>query len=526
MANSPRSDVTSGAVLVRAEPGSTIAAGLVLELNERRFAARLATPDEPIPAKIAAVVWVLEQRTMFERLQRAHATSPVPNLVLAATRPLAREALEHLDERDDLTTLSDAAEVIEWRLRRMLQQALRSVADLDALTGLLGRRAYMARIERAVNSPVTEGATGVIYLDLDDFKRLNDTLGHVGGDMAIRAVAASLEHVFEPDDVVARIGGNEFAVLLTRADTESLVRAGTAALRAVAATHVRALGQHPPLLASAGLALMSPGSTETQLLSEADVAMYEAKCAGGNRLVFYRDEDEGGDHFGRDLRLRHFESATRVATERLVEMITLKGRRIIDEAKREANVCALTELYNRRFFMTQLPREIERARAERRPLSIMLLDIDHFRDVNSTHGWPTGDRVLQAFAAVLRSAVRTTDWVARYGGEEFVIVMPNASLEIASQVAERVRHAFAATDVESIAGQRVTTTSSAGVAELTDADDSAIAFLQQASEALRQAKSGGRNQVVTRGLTDTSVRRLHTLESAHTARHEGDETRM
>jgi two-component system cell cycle response regulator len=223
--------------------------------------------------------------------------------------------------------------------------------------------------------------------------------------------------------------------------------------------------------------------------------MYEAKGTGGSCLVQYREADSNDDPMAPDLRMRHFETATRVATERLVEMITLKGKRLINAANHEANVCALTSLYNRRYFDAQMQREIQRARSEGRPLSLVLLDIDRFHDVNTTHGWPTGDRVLQAIATVLQSAVRATDWVARYGGEEFVIVMPDTTLESAQPVAERVRQAFAGTVIDGVEGQHVAATLSAGVAQFGATADSAIALVQQASMALLQAKSGGRNRV-------------------------------
>ena len=488
-------ETAGGHVIVRAEPHSAIAAGLVLELNERRFPARCLRQSEPMPDSAVAVLWVIEQKPMLEQLQRSRAASPLPNLVLAATRSLGREALEHLDDRDDLASLADTAEVIDWRLRRLLQQQMRGLVDLDPLTGLQSRRAFMPRVEQAISAPAGHGVTGLILFDLDGFKLFNDALGHVAGDMALRAVGAGLAHVFEPQDVVARIGGDEFAALLTRADEAELARAGEAAVRAIAATQVRALGEHPALRISGGLTVLRAAEPVSQPMVEADVAMYEAKGTGGGCLVLYREADRNADPLAPDLRMRHFETATRVATERLVEMITLKGRRLINAANHEANVCALTSLYNRRYFDAQMQREIQRARAEGRPLSLVLLDIDRFHDVNTTHGWPTGDRVLQAFATVLQSAVRATDWVARYGGEEFVIVMPDTTLDSAQPVAERVRQAFANTVIDGVEGQRVVATLSAGVAQFGPMADSAIALVQQASMALLQAKSGGRNRV-------------------------------
>jgi diguanylate cyclase (GGDEF)-like protein len=490
-----RADPAGGAVVVRAAPDSAIAAGLVLELNERHFSARCLKQGEPNPQTAAAVLWVIEHRDILEQLQRARAASPLPNLVLAATRTLGREALEHLDDRDDLASLADTAEVIGWRMRRLLQQQVRAISDLDPLTGLLSRRAFTMRVEHAIETSSNTAVTGLILFDVDGFKLFNDALGHAAGDMALRAVGASLAHVFDPQDVVGRVGGDEFAVLLTRPDRAALVRAGEAAVRAVAATQVRALAEHPGLRVSAGLTVVRGGAPVSERMVESDVAMYEAKSAGGNALIVYRESAPGDDLMGPDLRLRHFETATRVATERLVEMITLKGRRLVTAAHREANVCALTGLYNRRYFDAQLHREILRARAEGRPLSLVLLDIDRFHDVNTTHGWPTGDRVLQSFATVLQSTVRATDWVARYGGEEFVIVMPDTTMESARPVAERVRQAFAGTVIDGVEGQHVAATLSAGVAQFGADADTSIALVQQASKALLQAKSGGRNRV-------------------------------
>jgi diguanylate cyclase (GGDEF)-like protein len=114
-----------------------------------------------------------------------------------------------------------------------------------------------------------------------------------------------------------------------------------------------------------------------------------------------------------------------------------------------------------------------------------------------TYGWPTGDRVLQAFAGVVRANVRSTDWIARYGGEEFVIVMPDTRLDSAGQVVERVRQSFAATLIDGVDGQQVAATLSAGIAQLDDGARTTEAFVNQASSALLRAKAAGRNVVAT-----------------------------
>ena len=168
------------------------------------------------------------------------------------------------------------------------------------------------------------------------------------------------------------------------------------------------------------------------------------------------------------------------------------------EALRLSLTDALTGTSNRRELIERLPSEVERARRYRRPLSVVMCDIDHFKRVNDTHGHPAGDAVLRAFAALLRSAVRNgVDWVARYGGEEFVIVLPETDLTGARTVAEKFRAATAALVVPH-AEARISLTASFGVASLgkewpeTGISD---ALLAQADVCLYQSKQAGRDRV-------------------------------
>ncbi len=101
---------------------------------------------------------------------------------------------------------------------------------------------------------------------------------------------------------------------------------------------------------------------------------------------------------------------------------------------------ALTGSYNRRYLMEQLPRELERCRRYGYPLSVIMSDVDHFKDINDAHGHAAGDEVLQQFAARAQKSIRSnSDWVSRYGGEEFLIVLPETSHEGAMAVLDAVR---------------------------------------------------------------------------------------
>ena len=156
----------------------------------------------------------------------------------------------------------------------------------------------------------------------------------------------------------------------------------------------------------------------------------------------------------------------------------------------------LTGLNNRRFLERHLDDALEAAAHNNRPLSLMMLDIDHFKQVNDQHGHDAGDAVLRAFARRIRSALRRSDLVCRLGGEEFVVVMPDTPLSIAERIAERLRSIIAAApfpaEQETTPGIGVTT--SIGIAER-GVDANADALLRRADRALYRSKSNGRNRV-------------------------------
>ncbi len=158
----------------------------------------------------------------------------------------------------------------------------------------------------------------------------------------------------------------------------------------------------------------------------------------------------------------------------------------------EARSDALTGLANRRAFLEALAREMARATREKGSLSVLLLDVDHFKSINDAHGHAAGDRLLRALAAAALAAVRRMDMVARIGGEEFAILLPGATLALAMPAAERLRRALAtargsATDP--------TATVSVGVAAMAEGD-TPDTLLDRADRALYRAKNGGRNRVI------------------------------
>lgn len=158
----------------------------------------------------------------------------------------------------------------------------------------------------------------------------------------------------------------------------------------------------------------------------------------------------------------------------------------------------LTGLYNKRHFQRVLAEELEHTRRIRSCLSLIMLDVDHFKKFNDTFGHPQGDAVLARLGAVLRHNIRGHDQACRYGGEEFAVILPGVDIFQAVTVAERIRLHFAAEKFQLHFDRTVCATVSLGVASLTH-DDDPSSFLNRADCALYQAKAQGRNRTVREG---------------------------
>jgi diguanylate cyclase (GGDEF)-like protein len=155
---------------------------------------------------------------------------------------------------------------------------------------------------------------------------------------------------------------------------------------------------------------------------------------------------------------------------------------------------ALTGLYNRRKLDEQLGTELARAVRHGRPLSLLMLDIDHFKRVNDQFGHIAGDGVIRHVAHLAASGLRMSDFIGRYGGEEFVAILPEATVDGAVVVAERIRSTVEGS-AATVGDLRIPVTVSVGVTQLGTASPTAAGLLGEADEALYQSKNGGRNRV-------------------------------
>jgi diguanylate cyclase (GGDEF)-like protein len=170
----------------------------------------------------------------------------------------------------------------------------------------------------------------------------------------------------------------------------------------------------------------------------------------------------------------------------------IENARRFREARQLADLDALTGLHNRRFFHETLARECARAHRYERKLSLIVFDLDDFKDINDRIGHLAGDAVLAEAAERVRQVVRTADIACRVGGDEFAVILPEASVDDADQLYRRIQNSVSARAL----GQAGKIHLSAGVAELR-AEDDPVSFFQRADEALYRAKEAGKGRVVS-----------------------------
>ena len=205
------------------------------------------------------------------------------------------------------------------------------------------------------------------------------------------------------------------------------------------------------------------------------------------------------EHFVRGVRtdfLEHFAAVVAICVESGINLERLKRQGLTD---------TLTAINNRRFFDQRLKEEVDVSGRTGKPLTCMLLDIDLFKKVNDTYGHQVGDLVLREVAALIRAQLRGSDVCSRYGGEEFAALLSNTTPEVAHEVAERIRHSIEQRIFETQEFAPFNITISIGVATLKVEANTSLeknmgdVLVGQADRVLYDAKSGGRNCVISAG---------------------------
>jgi diguanylate cyclase (GGDEF)-like protein len=248
-------------------------------------------------------------------------------------------------------------------------------------------------------------------------------------------------------------------------------------LRVVAATAAEATSARGSRIVSADGSVVTSGDAD----GDGDRLILPLTAAGEQ----FGTLELVGDSFSKEQRM----NAASLAAHAVV---ALENARLHGMVERQALVDGLTGLANRRAAADALHAEAARAERLDTPLSVVLADIDGFKEVNDVHGHAVGDEVLRAFADVLRETLRESDVAGRWGGEEFLLLLPGADEEGAAQLADRVRVGLAARSTPSVPGLRVT--ASFGVAEYAG-ESNTEQLVAAADSALYRAKRSGRNRV-------------------------------
>ena len=195
------------------------------------------------------------------------------------------------------------------------------------------------------------------------------------------------------------------------------------------------------------------------------------------------------DITGRKQAEEKLKEANKLLEEQLNEI-----KKLQETLREQAVHDSLTGLYNRRYLDEMMERELARAKRENYPVSVMMIDIDHFKNFNDIHGHKAGDEVLKALSALLCNGIRQGDIACRYGGDEFIIIMPGADKADVGQRADAIRHNFSSLRIN-YTGVEMYATVSIGVAFYPQHSDDIDQIIKAADSAMYEAKQAGRNRV-------------------------------
>ncbi len=174
--------------------------------------------------------------------------------------------------------------------------------------------------------------------------------------------------------------------------------------------------------------------------------------------------------------------------------LTQERVRMMEKLQRLAITDGLTKLHNSRSFYSQLEVEVDRFNRYKHPLSLLLLDIDHFKEYNDNYGHLEGDKVLVKISQLIKACLRKLDTAYRYGGEEFTVILPETGGDEAVLVAERIRKTIQAEKFTPVSGKKLGITISIGTAQYS-AEEQLSTFIQRADKAMYISKQKGRNRV-------------------------------
>ena len=374
-----------------------------------------------------------------------------------------------------------------------LGQALATINELairDELTGAHNRRFVLDLVDKEKERADRSGSEFCLCLfDLDHFKRINDSYGHGAGDAVLRAFAGAARAQVRACDAFGRYGGEEFLLLLPETpSTDAMALAER--IRAVVEGLRCAVGEGEGAVSisatvSVGVAEYRLGEPVAQTIVRADEALYLAKSAGRNRVLCHGADRRGAVGVGAALPAAPPAPAPGTATGATAGALAPQ-----EYVQRDQ----LTGLLHRRLLRDRLRHAMERANRNRRPLALLLLNINRFREINDTFGHAQGDALLTQAGMAIRRCLRDCDTVARWGGDEFVALLEDLALEADAQtVAAKILDRFGAPLL--VDGRECTVTLAVGVALYPAPGCDVDTLLERADVAMRAARGWGANIV-------------------------------
>jgi diguanylate cyclase (GGDEF)-like protein len=365
-----------------------------------------------------------------------------------------------------------------------LEKALGIINELairDELTGVHNRRYLMNLIEKEKERSDRNGrAFCLCLLDIDFFKRINDTWGHSAGDAVLRAFAGTVQALVRGSDSFGRYGGEEFMLMLPEtpaADAMVLagrVRAAIEKMRCVEGDNEIAL------TVSIGVAEYRRGEAVGLAVARADDALYLAKSSGRNRVVCHGQDEEP--------------PALAPGANAAAALKPKDPGASVGGVLDGVHCDQLTGLLNRRLLRDRLRIAMDRADRNRCLVALLLLNINKFKEVNDALGYEVGDALLVQASANIRQCLRDCDTLARWSGDEFVALLEDVAEEgEARQVAEKILDCFG---LPLCMGERECfVTLSVGVALYPAEDCDLDALLKRADLAMRSARTWGENSM-------------------------------
>ncbi|MCA9248580.1 MAG: diguanylate cyclase [Planctomycetales bacterium] len=373
----------------------------------------------------------------------------------------------------------------EERLKKQAAEIETHLTDArtDKLTKINNRRAFDDEIENLFATWKQEQRSfGLYMIDVDHFKKFNDTHGHQAGDEVLRGVARVLKQTAKESHIVCRYGGEEFAVLLPNTTVENGRAFAEAARKAIGDAMFSFEGVDLRVTASIGLAEITGEEDIASLIRRADEALYACKEAGRNNAHYHNGV--------KSLPITHAPKQTPVQpAAKAPEKSPSTPAKPEAAATPSIPTPTLDRLPGFETFSNELRRRISEAQRFGLPISIVVVNVDKFAQLVSKFGQPIGDVMLDTVAQYLEILLRDMDLLAKYDNGRFAILLPGTPLENAQTVGQRVRDAVADCVIP-LGDKQLQLSVTAGIAGAANGDDMQQ-VVDRAEGALAEARLHG-----------------------------------